>query len=283
MHVDKYLDEDYYLGGTPDVIKHYNRFYEKIEDIWLIEKLLYSEALGKYDLFITKVAEFIKSLGFKNGYEASVCLSYLIHNGFLSNDLEFSDMPPNQLAEITCRYGINIVLGDGCCRNYSAIHKEVFEQLGYHSELFRCYQGSNTFNRAKYAKANHVINLIQHEGVTYGIDMYNLNNLFHFIDPFILREISTSRRLHLRYKPHSELEYGESTVDEINQKIERFARYAEARAINPFDYEAGLKYKTKRKVRGHEKDYRDFHEYTKILKKEIKESVESVTSRTFDK
>ena len=279
MKVNKYYDEDYYLGGTPDVVKFYNHLYEERENIWIIEKMLYEEALKKYELFITKVAELIRKLGFKNGLEASFCLSHLIHNGYLSYDMSFSDMPPDQLKEITCKYGINIVLGDGCCRNYAGIHQDVFSHLGYPSELFPCYQGINTFNRAKYAKANHIINLIQHEETTYGIDMYNLNSLFHFINPFVLREISTTRSSHLRYKPHNELENGQLNVEEIKQKLERFATYSQEKSINPFDYEADLKYKTKRKVRGAEGAFRAFHEDTKILKKEIKESVEEANVR----
>ena len=281
MEKSKYFNEDYYLQGTPDVIKYFHRTFEERENIWLAEKKVYSEALGKYDSFISQVAEFIKSLGFKNSYEATCCLSYLIHNGYLSDNMSFSDMPPDQLTEITCKYGINIILGDGCCRNYSAIHQDVFGKLDYVSEQFPCYQGINTFNRAKYARANHIINLIQHEGITYGFDMYNLNNLFHFINPFVLQEISTYRRSNLRYKPYHELENGYSTIEELRKKIERFSHYAEQRAINPFDYEADLKYKTKRKIRGRAGDYRDFHDATKTLKKEIRESVEEANRKFF--
>lgn len=278
MEKDIYLDEDYYLQGTPDVVRHYSRLHEDRENIWIIEKLYYSEALEKYNQFITKVAQFIRSIGYKKPLESSFCLSLMIHLGYLSHDMKFSDLPPNLEKEITCKLGINIVTGDGCCRNYSAIHQDVFGELGLDSELFYCYQGHNTFNRAKRARSNHVINLIQHEGVTYGIDMYNLNNLFHFIDPFLLAEISTTRRSVLRYKPYTELEYGISSIEDVQEKLKRFAEYTQTRPINPFDYEAGLKYEMKRKIREQENLFRDFHEETKVLKKEIKDSIDAVNA-----
>ena len=49
MEKDIYLDEDYYLQGTPDVVRHYNRLHEDRENIWIIEKLYYPEALGYYN------------------------------------------------------------------------------------------------------------------------------------------------------------------------------------------------------------------------------------------
>ena len=48
------------------------------------------------------------------------------------------------------------------------------------------------------------------------------------------------------------------------------------RQVNPFDYEADLKYELKRRVRREEDIYQAFHEETKLLKKEIKESVDEV-------
>lgn len=269
-------NEDSYLSGDPSIIQHFEKSFAERENVWLIEKLYYQEALEKYEQFIAKVADLIRSLGYKNSLESSFCLSYLIHNGYLSHDLSFSDLPPDQEKEITCRFGINIVLGDGCCRNYSGMHRDVFQKLGLSSENLYCYQGNHAFNIPKQSRANHVINLINYEGLAYGIDLYNLNNLFHFINPFSLAEISTTRRTLLRYKPYTEIEYGESTFEDILEKIKRFEEYASKRAINPFDYEANLKYELKRRIRREEDLYQDFHEETKLLKKEIKESVDEV-------
>ena len=257
----KYLDEEYFLQGTPDVLKHYNDKFEDRENVWIIERMFYKEAIAKYDEFITKLAKFIRSLGHKNALDTSFCLSYLIHCGYLSHEKKFSDRAPNEGTEITSNLGINIILGDGCCRNYSSIHKDVFSKLGLPSEYFYCYQGVQLFGKTQALPANHVINLIQYEGTTYGIDMYNLNSLFHFIDSHNLQEISTERRSILRYKPYYELEMGESTIEDIKRKLEIFAAYAQQRAINPFDYEANLKYNTKSKVRSQEKAFQSFHEY----------------------
>ena len=279
MGIEKYRDEEYFLQGTPDVIKHYNKVYEDKENVWIVERMFYKDALAMYDELITKVAEFIRSLGYKNSLDSSFCLSHLIHSGYLSHDKEFSDKAPDEETEITTKLGINIVLGAGCCRNYSSIHRDVFSKLELPSDYFYCYQGTNLMNRAKVSPANHVINLIEFNGNTYGIDMYNLNNLFHFIDSFNLQEISTERRSLLRYKPYYELGMGESTIEDIRKKLEAYAELATRKAINPFDYEADLKYRIKRKVIRHNGEFKAFHEDTKVLKKEIKECVDEVNAR----
>ena len=279
MTKTNYMDEEYFLQGTPDVIKHFKEIYEDKENIWIVEKIFYKEALDKYDEFITRVAEFIRSLGYKNALDSSFCLSYLIHSGFLSCNQMFSDKAPTEAKEITAKLGISIILGDGCCRNYSSIHRDVFEKLGLSSTNFYCYQGTNILNRATLSGANHVINLIEFEGNIYGIDMYNLNNLFHFINSLNLQEISTNRKSILRYKPYYELSMGESTIEDIRKKLEIFGEYATRESLNPFDYEAGIKYKIKRKVIRQNKEFKAFHEETKVLKKEIKECVDEVNAR----
>ena len=273
MEKNKFLDEEYYMQGTPDVIKHYQKIHEDRENVWIIERIMYQDALQKYEEFIIKLAKFIRSLGYKNSLDTSFCLSYLIHCGYLSVDKEFSDKAPDPETEITAKLGINIILGDGCCRNYSSIHHNVFSRLGLPSEYFYCYQGIQLFGKTKAVPANHAINLIEYDGNTYGIDMYNVNNLFHFIDSHNLQEIATERRSILRYKPHYELEMGESTIEDIKRKLERFAECAKKRAINPFDYEADIKYEIKKKIRSQEAEFEDFHQETKSLKKEIKECV----------
>ena len=279
METPKYIDDEYLLQGTPDVIKHFKKVHEDKENIWIVENLFYKDALAKYDEFITKVAEFIRSLGYKNSLDSSFCLSHLIHSGYLSHDEKFSDKAPDEETEITTKLGINIILGAGCCRNYSSIHRDVFSRLELPSNYFYCYQGHNLMNRAKVALANHVINLIEFDGNMYGIDMYNLNNLFHFVDSFNLQEIPTERRGLLRYKPYYELGMGESTIEDIRKKLEAYAEYATRKAINPFDYEADLKYRIKRKVIRQKDEFKAFHEDTKVLKKEIKECVDEVNAR----
>ena len=66
----------------------------KIEELGLysqdkadLEKRLYKDALEHYDEFIEEVAKLIHHLGFSSTIECSIMISFLIHNGFLSNEV----------------------------------------------------------------------------------------------------------------------------------------------------------------------------------------------------
>ena len=270
-------DEDNYLDGNPFYLRFFEEEYLKNKMKWHQELKDFRPVFKLYDELITEIAIFIKHLGYTSSLDCSIILSYLINCGYLSHDLEFSGKVPKE-REIDSCMGTNIVIGNGCCRHFASMHTDVFSKLGIDTTRFYCYDGDNPFNRAKIASANHVINLIEYDGNMYGIDLYNNNRLFHFRNPFILTSITTYTNSELRYKPYYEITRGESTLEDIIAKIERFKEYSTRRFINPYDYYDGIKLETESRLRRSEDDMMDFHEETKMLKKEISEEIRRVIS-----
>ena len=267
-------DEDNYLDGNPFYLRFFEETYQKNKSKWHQELKDFYPVFKLYDELVTEIAIFIKHLGYTSSIDCSIILSYLINCGYLSHNLEFNSKVPNENEEIDSCMGTNIVIGNGCCRHFASMHTDVFSKLGIETSKFYCYDGDNPFNRAKRMSANHVINLIEYDGNMYGIDLYNSNRLFRFRKPFILTSITTYTNSELRYKPYYEIIRGESTLEDIIAKIALFEEYSKRRWINPYDYYDGIKIETESRLRRSEDDMMDFHEETKLLKKEISEEMQ---------
>ena len=270
-------NEDNYLDGNP----FYIRFFEETKEAnlrqWDREQKEFSKALSLYDEYITRIASFIKHLGYKSSIDCMMTLSHLINCGYISNNLTFTADSPKE--EITCSMGTSILRGTGCCRNFSQMNQEVFEKLALETVKFYCYQGNNAFNRAKNAYANHVINLVKYDGNVYGLDSYNRDRLFHFIDSYTLREINPNGGYNLRYKPYYELIQNESTLESIKERLARFEEYSKRKTISPFDFHDEIRFETKRHLREKEDDMLTFHQETEELRKSIISEMEEVFSR----
>ena len=266
-------NEDTYLNGNPEALDKFSKVYDDRKKIWQAEKEVYSETIDQYNAFIDRVAVLVKNLGYNSSIECSLILSYLIKNGFLSANLSFTGEAINEENELSCCFGTTIINGQGCCRNFVGLHKDVFERLGLYFKNLYCYEGLNTFNRAANARANHVVSLIEHDGNCYAIDLYNGNRLYRFKSPLILREISFNSSIHLRYKPYYELLMGESSLEDIKKTLATNQELAKLKHINPFDYEDYLRIETQNRLRRVEDQLYVFHEETKTLKKTISETI----------
>jgi len=271
-------NEDNYLNGNPIYIRFFEESYRNNNAKALEEQDIFKCVLEEYDEFIEKVALFIKQLGYKSILECSMIISFLVNNGYLSSDMEFEMKAPNSKKEISSSLGTSIVRGEGCCRNYTQIHQDIFAKLGEYMEKLYCYQGSNVFNRAKNSRANHVISLVRHENNTYGIDLYNNDRLYHFINSLVLKEISMYDSSLLRYKPYYDISMDGMSLEEVLKRLETFEDYSKNRFINPFDYQDGIKFEIQRRLRRSEDDMKAFHEETKVLKKTIAEDINYIFS-----
>lgn len=236
-------------------------------ELWREEKKEYQDVLVNYDKFIEEVATLLHNLGYSSTLECSNMVSYLIRNGFLSHDAFFINQSPDPKGEIVHRLGTSIIMGHGCCRNYSNILKDIFKVLGEYTDNLYCYQGLS--RRAYNNPANHVINLIEHEDNLYGIDMYNGNRLFHFKNALLLDEISSRSSFKLYYKPYYEIAMGESNLVIVKDKMTTFKDSSERRIISPYEYENQIKYDAVRRMEDKKSELCYFHEKTKSLKKEI--------------
>lgn len=268
------FDEDVYLKGCHESMKVFVGEYLDRQKTKKQEQELFSSTLEKYDLFITKVAELIKSLGYHTSIECSLILSYLINKGLLSKDLLFTPEAMPQANEIETRFGTTIIRGNGCCRNYSALHEDIWKKLDFFVKQFYCFEPGIFFRSPHIAQANHVISLIEYNDNYYGIDLYNNANLFRFTKALVLRNISSVFSYKLYYKPYYEIITGDSNLEEIKRNISEYQKCSKKTILNPLAYEYELKPAIKQAMDREWDTLVGFHEQTNPLKKEIVEEIE---------
>ncbi len=275
---DSIYNEDNYLNGDKENLRTFAEDYQKRREKFALEKERFANVLNNYQEFITTVATIIKTLGFKNSLEYSMFIKVLIDNAFLSDNLTFKNKPLDLSKEITSSLGTSIIVGRGCCRNYTKMQQDIFRVLDLPLFLYYCYEGISFLSQAKDAEANHVVTLVTYENQVYGLDIYNGFRLFEFKDAFTLAEISTQTHYTLRYKPYFELIMGESSLPHIRDRIATFEQLSHSSFVNPFEWEEEIKYKMKRKM----KELNEYcvpyeiHEATEGLKKEIADEMHSL-------
>jgi len=258
-------NEDEYLNNY-EVL----RMYEELGRLYLRkvrrDRIKYKNTLDCYDEFLDEVIDLLKDIGFNNELEYAIALGYLIENGYLSSDFKFKSGTAED--EIKTKFGVSIIEGVGCCRNISSFNKDVLDKMNFNNKLLYCYQGSTFFKSHKKKAANHVINLINHNGNIYGIDLYNSDILYQFKNEFIMESCAGFYSGKLRYKPYYEIMVGESDIDDMMDTVELFREEAKKRKISFLEYEEN-RYEVRKKIRGEEDKLDDFFDKTKVLKKEI--------------
>ncbi len=227
------------------------------------------ESYFYYDLLLDEVVNLLKDIEFNNSLEYSIAISYLIDCGYLSKDFVFN--PEESSLEVKSRLGMSIINGSGCCRNISAINKELLDKLGYKNSLLYCHQGNHFFKKTKSLAANHVINMIDYNNNQYGIDLYNSDILYRFVDPLKLKAISSHYSGDLLYKPYYEIIMGESNKEDIIDKINNFK--INNKYLYELEYEDEIRYYVRQKMKKEEDQLYDFFDKTKVLKKEIISSI----------
>ena len=150
------------------------------------------ELVTIYKSLLNKMSSLSKELALSNSLELSILFSYLLWNGYLSRNRkhEYKEIEHDILGLLF----IEIVNGDGVCRNYSEMLKDFLKYNGYNSIMLANYFDYNTnveykmdIDRIdsykiqnisdkswfKKKKANHVFNLIDDNGL-YIYDPTNL-------------------------------------------------------------------------------------------------------------
>lgn len=262
------FNEDIYLQRDKDSLDTFyeRHFYHK--QMRYEQGILYNDEINEYNNFLHILKELMESLGFNTSLENIIAISYLIKNGYLSYEKSFDIKSPTDDLEI--KYGMSIICGMGCCRNFSSFGNDILNLLGYYSKIFYCYTPTFILSRFSYSEeANHVINLIEHDGVKYGIDMYNGDTLYGFKNKLILSSISSYYFKSIRYKPYYEIVTGESTFDDIDFQLEIFNNESKKNKISSFVYEDGIRAHTLEVMSRHTDLFEDFHSKTKDIKKDL--------------
>ncbi len=258
-------DEELYLNSEY-LIEYYSKLGVKYTNLVEREKIIYADVFYYYDLLLDRTIKLLRNIGFNNSLEYSIALSYLIECGYLSKDFVFK--PGIDTNEIKTKMGISIIDGVGCCRNFSSLHKDIFDKMDLSIKPFYCYEGNNFFKKSRKRAANHVLNLVEYDDNTYGIDLYNNNMLYHFKNKYFLKSISSYYSGDLRYKPYYELMMGESNIEDIKKTLELFDEYSTRSFISPLEYEE-IKYDTSKRMKKEEDSLYDFFNSTSDLKEKV--------------
>ena len=262
----KYYQEDYYLNGDRKSLEKIEEYRKGRKNTIKLESIKYPETLKKYQEYLTLVANLLKELELSTSMEYSLAISYLISKGYLSEDLLF--ITKNTDIELTSSLGISILAGVGCCRNVSSIHKELMDRLNIPTKSLYCTRDVFLFKGKKFP-ADHVMSLIRYHKTLYGMDLMNGNQLYHFTSPFSLEQISLKNNRKYRYKPYSEMIMEDLDLKRIKKVIKQYEKESEKSWISAMEYEDEIVYPTKMYLKTQDDKFRDFHQKTKELKKEI--------------
>ena len=129
LNVSDNMDNNNILDVTSSLLEKMNGMRNKInvEKEKSLEK--YRELIDYYNIFLDYIIEELLKFDLNTSLDYSIALSYLIKNGFLSNEFVFN--PEETDKEIFGKLGVNIIVGNGCCRNISSLHQDVFDKLGF--------------------------------------------------------------------------------------------------------------------------------------------------------
>ena len=197
------------------------------------EEKLYGDIFKEYEKFLLELIKLLKSINLSNTLEYSIALGYLIWNGYLSKDLKYNRNEAKN--ELRKNRGINIILGEGCCRNFSDLHYDIMKKLNEYVRKYYC-ASRVLFKPLNITESNHVLNIIEYDDLLYGMDLYNQSRLFKFIDGFNLKDISFFSNVKLRNKPYLNLIYTDEMIDDIVNDIKIYEEDSKKRHMSAFEY-----------------------------------------------
>ncbi len=261
-------NENVYLSNDKEAMDTFLRKKEEYQLLYALERLQHEEVLKLYNKYLLLVRDLLKSFSFNSSLEYSIALAYLIHKGYLSFNKEFKSKEIQD--EIHSRYGTTIIRGYGCCRNFSDMTRDMLMLLNYYVKNLYCYLPNLSLPKsAIYKQANHVINVIEYDGVKYGIDLLNSCALYRFKNPLTLERISSFDNDKIRNKPYFEIITGDSSLDEIKEELKDFNAERKKRTISPLEYEDEIKPETIIYMNEHKSILDEFHNDTNQIKEGI--------------
>ncbi len=258
------FNEKRYLNGDSEALEEFKLLREEHLEEQARDFKKYRWTIARYNVFLDELASELEKYNLSSPLEYSVFLNYILDDGYLSNNCKFRHRESGK--EITGKLGVNVVLGEGCCRNISEFHRDLFKKLELTSMPFYCYQG---VGRGTNKPANHVINLIEHKDNIYGIDLHNNSRLYHFKKPLVMELISFLEDGKLTYKPYYGLIVDGDSLENIKRNIRLFEECSKMRTIGSFSYNDVVKYSAKEKLESRKNDLIKFDEKTKKLKRKI--------------
>lgn len=258
------FNEKRYLNGDSEALEEFRLLREEHLEEQAEDFEKHHKIIAMYDSFLDELASELEKYNLTNPLEYSIFLNYILDSGYLSNDCTFRHKESNK--EITGKLGINVVLGEGCCRNISDFHRDIFNKFELTSIPFYCYQG---LGRGINKCANHVINLIEYRDNIYGIDLHNHGFLYRFKKPLVMDSISMFDKGKLDYKPYYGLIVDGDSLENIKKNLKTFEECSKKKTISAIEYDCNIRYFAKELVRRKRNELIKFDQKTKQLKKTI--------------
>lgn len=192
------------------------------------------EILESYKKYIFDVKELVESLKIKDELLCSIIIERLIKRGFFSCSPSFKDVKSHN-ESVKLHSGTSIILGVGCCRNYSAFYDDIFEDMYNHPTSY----GGIMSKDDRIEKSNHVINLINYKDKMFGYDLFN-STPYTFITPCEM-EPNSEKSQRLRYRSYWDLiKPNDDTLKKIEEDFKMYS-HSIGSSIENDDYQSKVK------------------------------------------
>lgn len=215
----KYYDERYYLSRFGVAERKLLEYWkEKNKSDNEQEEKDNSSLISLYDEYIKLAGNLVNEVSLDNSISKGFIISILVYAGVFSyDDLKFKNVDDI----LNTRLGLNILNGEGCCRNFSHFTKDIFASNNEFCENLSVIElNERNKTQATREMANHMINLIEYEGVLYGFDTScEFGELYYFINGFELLPIEEKAKAYMYYKPYLDFVYSYWTFEYLKEKL----------------------------------------------------------------
>lgn len=241
----QYYKESTYLDDrNQEVIQRISDMHDCYEHIKLINAGIYDKNIMAYNEFVKLIAYLIKSMNIpNNAITASMIIDILIKKGLFSENGKYSKGKNMKERRIGFS-SIALIEGIGVCRNTTSFHSDVFRALNMMSYPFYCYATFDSLENGNDYEANHVINLIEHNGTLYGYDAFN-SMLFKFVSDREMLQMFSKEPLKLYYKPYVDVIVESLTLGNVNNLMALFGTVKDNELITVHEYLSMWKYAKK--------------------------------------
>lgn len=173
------------------------------------------DAIEEYYQYINLIRELLDYLKIENELQAAILIRNLVEIGYFSANNTFEHKRSRE--KLKFYQGINIVLGDGCCRDIAAFYQDIFKERFKHNLVFA---GVLDKSPLIFERTNHIINLINYHEQLYGYDLIN-GLLFAFASKYKMKTIDGTKHS-MVYRSYWDLFFTDYSFDEIQAHIDEF-------------------------------------------------------------
>ena len=231
MSKDAKTNDKYYIGPKPSQ-KEIDRALEMFQTHRMQsikEDVTYREAIKEYRIYIRMIAELLNELKLPNNpLYYSIVLQRMIYRGYCS--LKEYKYVYDVQDILTFTSGINIIAGEGVCRNSTCFIEDVLKKLDFPTEKFYC-NCQSTSRQRKAKPANHVLNIITIDGIKYGYDSTNQFFLRFINDSDLRTYLPTGEEVIFHFKPYAFLAL-EGITQDIPEKMRTYRNASLASQIS---------------------------------------------------